>query len=543
MDNLKQCATCKDWFPPTDEYFHSNGTDGRLRGSCKGCYNAGRRGELAEPPDVQPKTSVEKSQRYVVTWAQNATPVNQDFLESLLKYCEKNKAQLVVIAGRYKNKASPWTANLKHDNWWDPLLRPYLFGVPDLGQDDQAVRLQSAKSSSCEGRHAASPNLTLYGDMLIQPTAARPLSGLELFAGQSSAIFGHPKLQHTMVATAKRKWPRSLYTTGAITEKNYTPSKAGRKGEAHHVFGALKVEVDGKRFWVRQLNAEDDTGCFYDIDGYYTPDGFEPFELTGEDDHFVEGIVFGDIHAAKPDKAVLSASFTAQDSIVNALRPKFCVYHDVHDHDTRNHHRMSDFLDKFERAHGDKNNIVFDELIQTADFIDTYTPSFAQPIVIQSNHDEAFDRWLNNADIKQDPLNAELYHEMWLNRIRHYKKHKKWKPAFELWYEITGRSRATFIGRDEEFRLVDIYCNFHGDKGVNGSRGSGLGYSRMGVKSIIGHGHSPFILDGCYGVGVTGSKDQGYNEDSPSTWFHTHVIVYRNGKRSQVSVVDGRWRL
>jgi hypothetical protein len=58
---------------------------------------------------------------------------------------------------------------------------------------------------------------------------------------------------------------RFLYTTGAVTERNYVQKKAGQKAEFHHNYGALMVEVDkeGTPF-VRQL-AADDTGAFQDL--------------------------------------------------------------------------------------------------------------------------------------------------------------------------------------------------------------------------------------------------------------------------------------
>jgi hypothetical protein len=63
-----------------------------------------------------------------------------------------------------------------------------------------------------------------------------------------------------------------MYTTGACTLRNYINRKAGQVATFHHVFGALYVEVaeDGKWF-VRQIMA-DDSGAFYDLDVYYTPD-------------------------------------------------------------------------------------------------------------------------------------------------------------------------------------------------------------------------------------------------------------------------------
>ena len=49
--------------------------------------------------------------RYVITSAQNATPVHIRFFNSLLTYCSHNSARLIVIPYRYKNPTSIWTKN------------------------------------------------------------------------------------------------------------------------------------------------------------------------------------------------------------------------------------------------------------------------------------------------------------------------------------------------------------------------------------------------------------------------------------------------
>ena len=43
----------------------------------------------------------------------------------------------------------------------------------------------------------------------------------------------------------------------------------------------------------------------------------------------------------------------------------------------------------------------------------------------------------------------------------------------------------------------------HGDKGPNGARGSIRNLRRIGIRSVIGHTHSPGIDEGCYQVGTS----------------------------------------
>jgi hypothetical protein len=64
----------------------------------------------------------------------------------------------------------------------------------------------------------------------------------------------------------------------------------------------------------------------------------------------------------------------------------------------------------------------------------------------------------------------------------------------------------------------------------------------MGVKTIAGDCHSPGIDEGAYRVGTSTLLKRGYNP-GPSGWLNTHAIVYPNGKRTLVNIINGAWRL
>lgn len=487
---------------------------------CIACFNYKRRKLYArmpeqegrtEPPPQPLRTKAPKSKTYVITYAQNATPVHPAFLASLLRYCEERKATLLVLPGRYKNPTSIFSQGMASEDWWDTALHPYLFA----------------------GRMNLGKNLTVYGDISIQPTADRPLTGFEAFTGVSSAIFGHPKLQLTTVATG-HDYPRILTTTGAVTRPNYTNTKAGKKAGFHHILGATVVEQGENLFHLRQINALDD-GSFIDLDREYTVDGSNEAKRA-------LALYCGDIHDAHADAEVIDATFTAPSSIVNILRPEKIIYSDVLDFDARNHHTIGDFCDRYARARNERGDSVEEECRSAISFLDDLTPEDAEPVVIASNHDEAFDRWLNEANPKQDPLNAKFYHQMWLAKIDAYEEYSVWIPAFELFYAVHGKNRARFLARDEAYRIGGILVSCHGDEGPNGAIGTRLGFARMGAKTMIGHGHSPGILDGCMQVGVTGKRDQGYNNPMLSSWLNSHGVIYANKKRTLINVIAGSWR-
>ena len=121
-------------------------------------------------------------------------------------------------------------------------------------------------------------------------------------------------------------------------------------------------------------------------------------------------------------------------------------------------------------------------------------------------------------------------------------------PAFELWCNepldqrgLAVSENIRFLKRDESYMIADIEIGFHGDVGINGARGSISSFAKIGPKTVIGHSHSPGITEGAYQVGVSARKDLEY-AIGPSSWLHTHCIIYPNGSRALINVINGEWR-
>ncbi|QDJ96434.1 putative A1 protein [Xanthomonas phage Xoo-sp13] len=457
--------------------------------------------------------------RYLITSAQNNTPIHQPFFASLLNYCEENNAELLVIPYRYKNPTSVFTD--KDYETWDSALDPYM------------VR----------GNLKICPELVLVGGVKIQPTAVQPLSGFEGYTGSSSAVFGHPKVQLKTVPTPNKELPKILTTTGAVTIPNYTDSKAGFKGEFHHSLAALVVEVTDEEFHIRHVHSHSD-GSFYDLDSYYTTN-----EITTG--HRVAALVTGDTHAMFLDKQVEAATYSNEDSIVKVLRPEMRVFHDLTDFYSRNHHHRGDDLLNFAK-HLIGNDDVEAELQISADLVDKYNDPESLNVIVKSNHDEAFDRWLREANPLNDPKNARFFYYMKYNQYKSVKQTGNGRfsafDPFEFWCfnpdQQTGLKAADnthFLKRDESLTVGNIELGFHGDQGPNGARGSIQNMSKIGAKAIIGHSHSPGIYEGVYQVGTSSELDLGYNS-GPSSWLTTHAVVYPDGKRTLIHIINGRWR-
>lgn len=452
--------------------------------------------------------------RFVITSAQNATPVNRAFLNSLLHYCNHNDATLIVIPYRYRNVTSVWSEHAERDDWWASEIVPYL--------SDQRVDLNK--------------NLVLLADIKTQPTAVSPLSGFETLTGGKSAIIGHPKLELVTIPTPQHSLPKILTTTGAVTLDNYTPTKAGKKGEHHHTYGAAVVEIVGSKFHLRQINAVRD-GSFIDLTTEYRPDGVL-------DAGRAAAVILGDLHCRFVDPGVVKATFDAKDSIVRTLKPEHIVYHDIMDFHSQNHHHQGKVFINLAKYQARKHNVEA-EIDEVAEFVGKRAGD-AKVIFVPSNHPDALARWIEEANWKSDPENAEFYLETALQMVKAARMTDSGTETldpFAHWMrrKLGSNDRYVFLRRDQSFAIAGIEVGYHGDRGPNGARGNIGGFGKIGAKTVIGHSHTPGIKDGVYQVGTSSRLRLEYNS-GPSSWLHTHAVVYANGKRSLISVIGGEWR-
>jgi hypothetical protein len=467
-------------------------------------------------------TNISGFTRYIITSAQNNTPVHEGFLQTLNNYCEHNDAKLVVIPYRYRNPTSIWNENNKEAESWVAPLVPHIM--------DKMTRI--------------SDSFVLLANVKIQPTATQPLSGFDGYTGLDSAIIGHPKIQLCTVPTPSQHLPKILATTGTVTLPNYTDSKAGWKGEFHHSLAALVAEIDEDgNTHIRHVHGDDITGHFYDLDKYYTPT-----EVTTN--NRISALVTGDTHAEFMDDKVKAATYTGEESISKLLKPEVIVRHDVEDFYARNHHHRGNDLIAFGKHHFGRDNVE-DSLQITANFIDETTYPDSVNIIVKSNHDEALDRWLKEAEPRYDPENAMLFHYLKFNQLKNVKMTEtrfKTIDPFEFWCHnplngkgLKNKDQTKFLKRDESFSVCGVELGFHGDIGPNGSRGSIKSFSKIGPKTIIGHSHSPGIYEGCYQVGVSARLDLEY-ASGPSSWLHTHCLIYQDGSRTLVNIIGGKWK-
>lgn len=457
---------------------------------------------------------------FLFSSAQNNTFVHDKALKSLLNYKRYKEANFYIGTFSYNLNGYQSGAS-KDEEWYDPKIREYIL------------------NESC----FITKDLLWCGELSILPTADNPESGMKAYCGPRSGILPHAKQELTSIPTKKFEDTKMLYTTGCVTQRNYIPKKAGQKAEPHHVFGALIVEIDELgQYHVRQIDIEADTGCFYDLDKYVTPEGV--FDADG-----IEAINWGDIHAAKIDDTVAEVSWRSKDSILDTLKPKYQFINDVFDMESRSHHGRKDQIYRMMLNLRGKGS-VHKEIVTTARLLKEFSRDFSKTYVIESNHDRALERWLDEADYRLDDLNATYFLHLQYQRYSFLEAQIGERdivklPIFEYACKKTSGidlDDVVFLREDDSVRICgEIECGDHGHLGNNGGKGSLRSFIIRGVKANIGHLHSAFIKAGVYVAGVSGKLDMKYNKGG-SSWSQSHILTYPNGKRAIITIKKGKWR-
>ncbi len=505
---------------------------GKIRWECRSggrsnaetyCYSTTRAGATAAR-DQQGRTdggrprvfrrALRSTKVFIITAAQNGTPIHEPFWRCLQTAAKHRGGELLVVPIRYKNPTSRWSASQANEEWWAEEVTPFLWNV----------------------RKSLNENLILLGDVKTQPTASSPLTGFDAISGGCSAILGHTKVQLKCVAAPSHRMAKIMTTTGACTVANYTDSKAGKLGAFHHSLAAVIVEVVGRRFHLRQLHYDSRTQSVTDLGTRYRETKVEaaPRPLA---------LVMGDTHVDAISKEVDSATFGPR-GIVAQLRPLHLVWHDLLDgYSVNPHHAGNPFIAAAKAASGSGN--VEAEVRRACRFVKDHTPAGTRSVVVPSNHDDFLRRWIVQHDWKADPLNAAFYLRTalaMLEAVRSDGTGTHYPSPFPMVFPtIVDTSNIQLLRGNESFALAGVELGMHGDRGPNGARGSITNHRRLGVRSVIGHSHTPGIDEGAYQVGTSTALRLEYN-GGPSSWLNAHCVLHADGKRQLVVIVDGHWR-
>lgn len=453
------------------------------------------------------KSKAAKHKRFVVTTAVAGCEVHKEFLATIRLFCKANKALLLILPVE-----DPASINAGMN------LDPTLAGEEIVFDN---LRLNS--------------NLFL-SSIKLSAKQVDPVTGLARIGQRNGTfIYGSPKQRLLMTPTSNSKMPHGVMTTGAITRPNYKTKRymserTATLAQTDHVMGAVVVEVEDDRFFhYKQIQATK-TGAFFYLDKYYQADTIS--------DARAEYLVLGDWHSGETDPVARKAFVTAPDSVMNVLRPRVLVIHDGFNGRSISHHEVKN---KVLRAqHAAKNHLsLVNELTKYAeDLNELASPDYIEEVVIvKSNHDEFLDRYLAEGRYIEDPQNHKLGAELAAAMIGG-------ANPLRLALETIGlkfKSKIRWLDRDEDYKIARIELGSHGDKGANGARGSLAAMESAYGASVSGHSHTPGILRNAWQVGTTSLLKLSYSA-GPSSWCHTACAGYKNGSRTLINSIKGRWR-
>ena len=251
------------------------------------------------------------------------------------------------------------------------------------------------------------------------------------------------------------------------------------------------------------------------------------------------------MHLRSADPAVLKATY---DEIVPQLSPKEIIYHDLVDYESANHHTQFDPFVQSSRSYAGRD-VVQEETEEALNFVIETLPDDTKAIIAPSNHNDWLHGWIKFNDWRQlSPKNRAFYLRTAL-AMQEAAQGMKPDQAERLnaFIELAkrffkGNDDIKVLNYDESHMLADIEAGMHGHLGPNGAKGTARNYARTGVKTIGGDCHSPEIFEGSWRAGTSSYLRRGYNKGL-SGWLNTHVLVYPNGKRTMIHIINGNWRL
>lgn len=471
--------------------------------------------------EVQAAIEPGKVHRFILTSAQDDTPVFTPFWDNLLTYSAHTQAPILVAGFTYQK------------------------GLYEDHAAATAVFAQEVQPFLQFERVRFTNDLMFVADANVLPTVERPLSGWESVNGGNHAVIPSARVELVSLQRPQSKDPRFLLSTGCVTMPSYAPRASGMKSLAKHTFGAIFVEIDTDgAVFMRQLLA-DQYGSFQNLTDFVKDGVVYPACR-------VAAIRNGDIHHEMLDPVISLAALgycterkqaVTSDNMFDFLKPQFNVFDDTLDFRRRNHHNIDDPHLMAEAYSSGRDNVE-DEIIEAASFLNEMHRDWCQTVMIESNHDSAIVKWTKDKKGQEDPANAYYWHA--LNAAWHKAIRERLNSFHLVEYAMrqAGLSEhIAFISSGSSLMVYGIENGFHGDFGGNGAKGAITGFARVGTPFNIAHGHTPCIRGLAWMCGVLAKMNQGYNTKGLTSWAHASTVQYVIGTRAMIVFSkDGRYR-
>ena len=448
--------------------------------------------------------------KYIITSIQKGARVHQNFLSNMLLFREKHKVDKILVfimRGSEKN-------NELHPTVLDFLRSRYV----EVIEKDYNIHTKV----KCYNTRVLPQNIN---PMLGQATK---------LPSEYSYVLPATKVRYKSHPSLGVK-PRFFNATGAMTYPNYNTIakssgqhvKRGLQAKQMHTYGFSYFQNDGKKFDVYPLSA-DKSGNFYYLNERYYNGKF----TTGK---YIEALVLGDWHFGDTNPEIRKRTI----QLIEGLKPKRVVFHDLFDGYSINHHKQGKLLEAL-RSNVSGREILKDELLLLLKEIRYFANKFPNVkfIVPESNHDVFIRTYLDNKFHHYEPRNY-LQAIKIIPRILDLKK-----VALKEALLTVGKSlpkNFIFLRENDAYRIggkvKGVAIGQHGHKGVNGARGSVTSFKRNNTKMITAHTHSPEIYENGMIVGTSTFLELDYTIGGLSSWLNAHGVLYKNMTYSLLTII------
>lgn len=434
------------------------------------------------------REAVKKYKKFLITTAVVGAPVNELALVTAKKYCKENKAALLII----------------------PAADPAASVSEGLDENllDELIVFENTKLNS---------NLEISA-IKLSAKQIMPQTGLARIGQRNNSfIFASPKQNLEFVPVSNNSLPHALMTTGAITNPAYHTTRYMSKRTAYiadydHVMGAIVVEIENDReYHFRQVQFDSD-GSFIDLGKKY-----HSSKKTTKVN--AEAIVLGDWHIGSTCPTVKRVT----DLIIQDLSPKNLILHDCFNGFSINHHLSHRKLTK---ARMNVMSLVDELALNKEEFTRLKKKHKSKITVVKSNHDEWIDRYLEECRYIDDPVNFRIALELSIAKY-------DGRDPYEF---SVNDPDIRFLKRDEDFIISGIQLGAHGD-----IEGSLVRVEKSFSRAVVGHSHSAAILRGVYRVGTSTKLREPYAK-GPISWTNTHCVIYSNGQRQLINIINGKYK-
>lgn len=472
-----------------------------------------------------------KNTKWIFTGAQNDAEIDRDFWLNLKAYARYIGAEIVVGTWTYETAWFNESGNVGRE--YDPALAEHL----------------------CFGRMDIGPMFAFHAEQNILPTAGRPIRDLPGYSKGKWAVYAHAKRQlQTIASLDEGVQAAQMMSTGAITRPKVIPRKAGIVGIHHHVMGATLVEFDGAGdIFTRQITANKN-GSFHDLNCFIKA-GRVLF--TAPEESFVRVIVMPDAHVRKMRPVNLNSLYgvslkdwsrTGAFNLYDAMRPGQLCAHDIFDNETRSHHHIFDNAYRYRIAYMGRD-LVAGEVYDVHQYLRGIRRDWCLINVIESNHDLGLTKYINQARYLGDGMNTKFGARLFVSLLESEERaadslmaYASPKPFSLLEYAVRGFGPLPGVKwryDGKSFLIGGVEHGHHLFRGKNGTKGTPEGFTKMGRRITGADKHDPCILDGLY---IAGTQEiaHGYNK-GPSGWCVTPSLQYRDGKRTLITLQNGKF--